>query len=241
MRLMNVVSRLLLWSKLVKMLNSTRQSIVPLAAENSNKYITLQSLAAGSTFAHFVDTRLFYNPATGVLSVNGIKLTDQPTITNHLPQVVQTYLDSPFTQSVAASVVTDVPGFAATITPRSVKSKIFISVRWFGEIGSTTTWENMWQLKRNGQVLGAVANIGSRIQGMAGTMLSYTASSDASSTPETAHFTYIDSPRTTQACTYQVAHLNNSSLIVHYNKTVSDTAGTSFERGTSTIILMELL
>lgn len=223
------------------MISTNTQSIVPYADENAVKYITLVPATVNSTGAHYIDSKLSYNPAGGVLSVNSIKLTDRPAITNWFPRVIQTYLDAPFTQAITAGVITDITGFVATIVPQSVNSRIFITVRWFGEIGSTNTWDSMWQLKRNGGLIGQPVSAGARFAGMTNTNPSYATGQDATSTPESANFYYIDSPNTTQPCTYQVSHVNANTITMYHNRTLADLDAASYERGTSTIILMEIL
>ena len=163
-------------------------------------------------------------------------------IPGHIIQVVNTYLNSPQSQSVSGSWTTynDISGFAATITPKSTSSKIYATVRWFGEFGSTDGGYNaMFGLKRNTSVigLGSVANL----YGLHTSALSYTYS-DNDSTPDVCFFDYYDSPASTSSLTYQVYICLSSSQTLYTNRVVSSSSASSpsYERGTSSITLFEI-
>lgn len=170
-----------------------------------------------------------------------------PTGTNfyapgHIIQVVNTYYKTPTSLSIPASynTYTDVPGISATITPRSVNSKIYMTVRWFGEWnGITLSWEAMFNIKRNGTLIGQPDPNGTNTLGIhMGSLSIY--NSDADSTPETCFFDYYDSPASTAALTYQLAIASASSGTMYINRCVNATTGNSYERGTSSITLFEI-
>jgi hypothetical protein len=157
-------------------------------------------------------------------------------------QVVNTYLTTTGSISVPASVstYTDVTGIAATITPTSVNSKILIFARWFGEFNpQSATYNTMWSLKRNGTVIGLPPQPGSVPIGIHMAALSYWVA-DADSTPETIYFDYHDSPNSISALTYQVAVSSTEASTLFINRTVSGSTSSGYERGTSSITLMEI-
>ena len=63
---------------------------------------------------------------------------------------------------------------------------------------------------------------------------------DAGSTPETAYYSYFDSPNTTSQITYKVGVLNYYVNTVFINRTVTDTDGGQYERGISFISATEI-
>ncbi len=160
----------------------------------------------------------------------------------HIIQVVNTYLNTPFSQSLSGSFATynDITGLSASITPKSTNSKIYVTVRWFGEFGATDgVYNAMFGLKRNGTVIGlsGVTNL----YGMHMGALSYTYT-DVDSTPETCFFDYYDTPSSTASLTYQVYVAIGSSQTLYTNRVVSASSASSatYERGTSSITLFEI-
>ena len=158
-------------------------------------------------------------------------------------QVIQTYLIDPFSQSIPASynTYTDITGLAATITPKSTSSKIYISVRWSGEMNpmSGMLWDSMFNLKRGGSLIGQPSQPGTLNIGIMMGGLTYYAN-DNDSTPETASFDYYDSPSSVSALTYQVALSSTASGTLYTNRCVNGAISGTYERLTSSIILMEI-
>ena len=159
-------------------------------------------------------------------------------IPGHIIQVVNTYYTTQTSQSFSGTynVYTDIAGLAATITPKSTNSKIYILVRWFGEYGSSgATWNTMWSVKRNGTAIGQPTPNGVGPYGMMMASLSYYVD-NASSTPEMVNFDYYDSPSSISALTYQVTVMSSTGGTIYTNRCVS----TNDEVGTSSITLMEI-
>lgn len=157
-------------------------------------------------------------------------------------QVVNTYLTAPTSQSIAGgyTTYTDLTGFSATITPASVNSKILVFVRWFGEMSpQTEIYNTMWNLKRNGTLIGQPAQPGSLTIGIHMAAISYYAN-DNDSTPETCFFNYYDSPNSTAAVTYQVSLSCPTGSTLYTNRCVNSATSGGYERGTSSIMLMEI-
>lgn len=160
----------------------------------------------------------------------------------HTLQVVQTHLTGRYSQSVTSSIATDITDFTATITPKSVNSKILVFVRWFGEWGNSgMVYNSVWGVKRSGTRIGEQPDPGATVMtGITGTALSYEAS-DANSTPETMNMFYMDSPGTTNPLTYTVFTMCDATSTLYTNRTVGwASQATGYELGTSTIILMEI-
>jgi hypothetical protein len=101
----------------------------------------------------------------------------------------------------------------------------------------------MFGLTRNGTVVGSPTSAsapGIRTIGITSSSLSYYAG-DANSTPEMMSFQYLDSPASTSAVTYQVTYTANAAGTLYTNRTKGDVnTAASYERGTSSVILMEV-
>ena len=165
-----------------------------------------------------------------------------PRMPGQIIQVVNTYLTTPTSQSITAgyTVYNDISGFAATITPRSASSKIYMTVRWFGEYGDAgQLWNSMWNIKRNGTLIGQPSQPGSLTIGIHPPVLSYY-SSDADSTPETTFFDYYDTPASTSALTYQISLVFPTAFTLYTNRRVNATTSGGYETGTSSITLFEI-
>lgn len=170
-----------------------------------------------------------------------------PTGTNfyapgHIIQVVNTYVSSPSSLSIPASynTYTDIPGITASITPKNANSKIYMTVRWFGEYSpQTIAYEVMFNMKRNGNLIGQPPQPGTVAIGIHMAAISYYAN-DADSTPETCFFDYYDTPSTTSSLTYQLCVSSVSAGTMYINRCVNATTSGGYERGTSSITLFEI-
>ena len=166
-----------------------------------------------------------------------------PRMPGQIIQVVNTYLTTPTSQSISAgyNVYNDISGFAATITPRSVNSKIYMTVRWFGEYGDVgQLWNSMWNIKRKGTLVGQPSQPGTLTIGIHVGALSYYGGADNDSTPESVFFDYYDTPASTSALTYQVSLAGTDALTLYTNRCVNSTTSGGYERGTSSITLFEI-
>lgn len=215
--------------------------IINVAGETSQSFPALFPVTSRTTATQFVDTKLAYNPAAGVLSVNNIQYANTRSTNSYVPRSAQTYLDTPRIQAFTAQRRENITDFLATITPSTTSSKIFISVRWMGEFSNDNyVYNSMWGLTRNGDIIGPAANPGVRVWGMQTATQSYV-TADNNSTPETVNFTYLDSPNTTQPCTYQVTFLSYVNITLYTGRTIGDLAqATDYERGTASISLIEV-
>lgn len=178
------------------------------------------------------------NPTTNLITLETGDIVYSP---GSVVQVVQTVLMTPTAVSIPANSTsfTNIPEFFATISPKKDTSKIYISVRWFGESSiQTANWDTMMGVKRNGSAVGYnIYNAGGPV-GSAMPSLTYY-SNDANSTPEQCYFDYLDSPGTTSQLTYQVYANCAAAITLYTNRTVS-ASGADKEFGTSTITLWEI-
>jgi hypothetical protein len=151
---------------------------------------------------------------------------------------VQTHLTTTSSQSNTANVRTNISGLNATITPSTTSKRIKITIRWNGEHSGGVNYNQLFGIKRDTTDIGNPAAAGSRPVGMAIIAVNYL--SDATSTPDSATYTYIDSPATTSATTYHATYLNVNAGTLYNQRTVNDADNTSHERLTSNIILEEI-
>lgn len=188
--------------------------------------LTVASLSAPSSSGNQISV-----PAPNVLYAPG-----------HVIQVLNTTLYTPTAVAIPnnATANTNIPDLACTITPKSTTSKVYVQVRWFGEISpQTSSWDSMFGLKRNGVAVGVNPSTGGAATGISMAAISYYAS-DANSTPEMVFFDFFDSPTSISALTYQVyANTVGSTPTIFTNRTVA-AGGAGYEYGASTITLWEI-
>lgn len=156
-------------------------------------------------------------------------------------QVVNFYSTTPTSQSIPNTTVhQDIADIRVTITPTFITSKFYIHVRWFGEYqDQTPAWDSVWGLKRNGTPIGLPPANGSSALGIHMAATNYYAN-DGNSTPETTFFDYYDAPNTLAPITYQLSLASSISHTLYTNRTVAATTTSNYERGTSSITVMEI-
>jgi len=157
-------------------------------------------------------------------------------------QAKQTHLTTRYTQSITASVATDITNLNVAITPATTNSRILLFGRWCGEYGSTgTSWDGCWGFKRSGTRIGDATGPGSTlIYGMGLSALTYYGD-DVNSTSDSMTIFYIDSPATTSEITYSIYLITPNVQTLYTNRTVGwDNQSTGHELTTSTIIAMEI-
>lgn len=187
----------------------------------------------------------FSGSGASLTTLNGTNISSGTLARARLPagsmlQVVDTYYITPTSQSMTGGAVNNITGLEATITPISTSSRILIFVRWFGEHGTTAqSWDSMFGITRNGSAIGLPAQPGSNLLGIHAGAMSHIAQ-DADSTPETVFYNYIDSPSTTSAVTYRAYFTPQTTETLYTNRMVNASTAVSYERGTSSIILMEI-
>jgi hypothetical protein len=157
--------------------------------------------------------------------------------TGSVLQVVST--DYTGTASSTSATPADVSGFSATITPSSASNKIlvFVSVAF----GFNNDAYPYVLLKRNGTSISVGASAtGSRLK----TFLSGTGTNVAGSTVyryQQASKSYLDSPSSTSALTYQIQLASPYAGFIGYiNRVYNGDDGSYIQYPTSSITLMEI-
>jgi len=136
------------------------------------------------------------------------------------------------TSTITSATFAAVTGLSATITPRSTSSKILVLFNLAAVGTADQTWMQL-QRGTTGIAIGDAA--GSRIRASG---VNHCANGSATDMKVSAG-SYLDSPATTSAITYQIA-VRAASGSVQVNLTKDDTDATAFCRAASTITLMEI-
>ena len=152
---------------------------------------------------------------------------------------VQTHLVTTSSQSITEDTRANISGLNATITPSTTSKRIKVTVRWNGESSLTNTQDTIFGIKRDSTDVGNPAAASSRNVGIAIIAQGYW-NSDATSTPDSVIYSYIDSPATTSSTTYYATFLSANTLTLYNQRTVADNDLNSRERVTSTITLEEI-
>jgi hypothetical protein len=158
-------------------------------------------------------------------------------------QVQYTQFTGTNSVAVSNSSSTAFTDLTVNITPSStssiIKIEAMVNGEWSNQDGST---DSTWFFLRDSTKL-AHPTAGNRNVGvLMGNPISYY-SSQAGSTPEGAYFSYFDSPSSTSQITYKIAATTNPlspALTYYLNRTVTDTDGGGYERGTSFICVTEI-
>ena len=153
--------------------------------------------------------------------------------------LVQTHSITASSQALTADTTTNMTGLNATITPSTTSKRIKVSVRWAGEF-SVDSHNCVFGIKRGSTAVGNPAAAGLRSVGITVMAINfYSVNND--STPETAIYSYVDSPATTSATTYHATVTHQSSATMYHNQTKDATSNNdSRERLTSSITLEEV-
>lgn len=158
--------------------------------------------------------------------------------TGKVLQVVSTALDTTLSiSSSSTSAFADLTGLAATITPAATSSKILI----FGHtvVASSVRATIHTSIFRGSTKLGA-ANVSNRVGGTTATLP--TNATIYALEMHTVPFTYLDSPSSTSALTYQIKGTLGSSYsgTLYVNRTTNDTDADYGARSRSSITVMEI-
>jgi hypothetical protein len=161
-------------------------------------------------------------------AISGVSATQQ--YSGRVLQVVQTQLTTVQTFSPGAGVFTNITGASASITPTSASNKILVTYSTFMSTTETSPyWMQYLRMLRDGTAVAV------------GTQASYKAVG-AAAFGATRQYgglviqTFLDSPATTSAVTYQLSGAGESAFSVGG----SFTSGAAFPSVPTTIILMEI-
>ena len=145
-------------------------------------------------------------------------------------QVVQTQLTTVQTFSPGAGVFTNITGASATITPSSTSNKILVTYSTFMTSSQNSAyWMQFLRMLRDGTAVAV------------GTQASYKATGTANYSSNTQYGgpvvqTFLDSPATTSAVTYQLSGAGESGFAIGG----SYSSGSTSPSVPTTIILMEI-
>ena len=163
-------------------------------------------------------------------------------ISGGILQVQYTQISATSQIACASNTDTEISVLSVNITPTSTNSIIKIEAMVNGEWGAQgVIFNTAWFFYRDSTKLAAPV-AGSRNSGiLMGTALTYQ-STDTSSTPEHANYSYFDTPSTTSQITYKVGlrQSENSSINWNLNRCVTDSDVKDQERGISMICVTEI-
>ena len=173
---------------------------------------------------------LYYQCTVHSAMGNTINVIDK-LVPGHIVQVVSTTKTDTF--SASSSSAQAITGLAVTITPKSTSSKIYISADVVGAV--PTSARGYIGLYRGGSVLVEGNAAGSRRQAVA------QLANDNDGEGLSATVSYLDSPSSTSALTYQIYGLPESgSTTININRSNGDQDGGGRGRFVSTITAMEI-
>ena len=162
--------------------------------------------------------------------------------TGSVLQVQRTQYTSTTSTSCANVTNVSLDHLAVNITPTSTSSIIRLDAMVNGEWSTqSASYNSVWFFFRDSTKLSGPA-AGSRDVGvLMGTSITIE-SANAGSTPDKAIYSLFDTPSTTSQITYKVGVLHGvgSTLTWYTNRTVLDSDGTQYERGTSFISVTEI-
>ena len=148
------------------------------------------------------------------------------------------------TTSTTCATQTDVAfsHLTVNITPTSTSSIIRIDAMVNGEWSTqSASYNSVWFFYRDSTKLSGPAAGNRDVGVLMGTAITIE-SANAGSTPEQAYYSYFDTPSTTSQVTYKVGVRQGvgSTLTWYHNRTLYDSDGVQYERGTSFISATEI-
>jgi hypothetical protein len=146
-------------------------------------------------------------------------------------QVVSTAKTDAFT--MAGTVLTDITGLSASITPSATSSKILVLAS-VAVGGASAVNGALTILLRGATPIAVSDSAGSRSQ------TTSMIENLSPSAPQTTNVSFLDSPNTTSSVTYKFQTRSNNASTVFVNRTVTDSDSSTFGRSVSTITLMEV-
>ena len=176
---------------------------------------------------------VYYN-GSPVLSSGKVQRVNQPV--GSVLQVVNTTYTSTFSQAISAR--SKLNNVQVSITPTSSTSKMLVMYSIFFE-GNSPDHNWPWFLYRDSTDISAPA-AGSRGLSISMPGAAYYAD-DKDSTPITINVQYLDSPNTTNTITYSPGvYCAAGSATLYVNRSVTDSDTIGYERGISSITVMEI-
>lgn len=153
-------------------------------------------------------------------------------------QVKSTLFTSINTVTLDIGYWSNIPSVNVLINPLRSNSRFRIDVRWGGEI-STSAWDMVFAISRNGTIIGLPSQEGTRM-GAVGMPLQTYIDDNNDSTPEYTCFSYFDEPNTLAPITYTLVAKAWSSRTLYTGSTVNQSDSLTYERISSEIIVTEI-
>jgi|TARA_R100000149_G_scaffold2125_1_gene677 hypothetical protein len=151
-------------------------------------------------------------------------------------QVVSTVLTSAASFNVGNGATDNITGLSASITPSSSSNKVLIIYCISYDI-SVNNGKGGFRIKRGSTTIGQPDSAGSRYLVNSG----YNAPASQDQTLMMCSNTFLDSPATTSATTYQMCmHGGGTTQNIFINRAISDGNETDDPRATSSLVLMEV-
>ena len=156
-------------------------------------------------------------------------------------QIQKTQYTDTTSTTINTQTDTSLDHLAVNITPTSTSSIIKLEAMVNGEWAALSpTYNSTWFFYRDSTKLSAPAASGRAIGILMGTPITH--ETNAGSTPEMLYYSYFDTPSTTSQVTYKVGVYQGSgtNYVWYTNRTVLDSDGYQYERGTSFISVAEI-
>ena len=156
-------------------------------------------------------------------------------------QVVSTTFTDTTSATCGSGVFTDLSGLSVSITPSSASSQVYFQamIPYMYYDANSKPRRGGFILKRNGTNLVVPTSPGTRSYAL-GWFFDYRPD-DAHDSLHLASISWLDSPSSTSAVTYQLAATGNSSAgVIYVNRTALDTDGGNYPRSVATLIAMEV-
>jgi len=161
-------------------------------------------------------------------------------VTGKILQVVSTtFTDT--TSATCSGAFTDLSGLSVSITPSSASSQVYFQamIPYMYYDGGSSARRGGFILKRNGTNLVVPTSPGTRSYAL-GWFFDYRPA-DAWDSLHLASISWLDSPSSTSAVTYQLAATGNSSNgVIYVNRSQLDTDAGNYPRSVATLIAMEV-
>jgi hypothetical protein len=171
-------------------------------------------------------------------NLNGQDVTPAALNSGQIIQMVNTTLTSTTSVSSGSNGTQSIPGLSLSITPQFSTSRILLTAHimfgfasTYGSTGNTPggfITRNSTSINLGGSN-GSAQTVSMGLGGMA----------DANQT-WTYIYSYIDSPSTTSAITYQFCMLSDQTLTFYINRSSNDLANATGKRGVSTLTAWEI-
>lgn len=179
--------------------------------------------ATEGMYAHLndTDTLTYYNGSAWVNRIGS---------SGKILQIVSTCKTD--TYSLATTGFNDITGLAVTITPTSATSKVMVFLT-IGCVDASLGTLIQGDVTRGGTPIGVGDLVGSRNQ------VGWFIGTKAADEPQSPAWSFLDSPATTSATTYQ-ARLFRSGNTAYINRYSTDSSTGNVGRSVSTITVMEV-